>query len=90
MAYDGAIAYIDRRALQTAGATVATVEARHASYLNLLNRAVPFGLRRAQGPAGGLRARPRRVHHEVPLRPGEVLRFATEQGDRSVSSRPTY
>ena len=42
MAYDGAIAYIDRRALQTAGATIATVEARHASYLNLLNRAVPF------------------------------------------------
>ncbi len=42
MAYDGAIAYIDRRALQTAGATIATVEARHASYLNLLNREVPF------------------------------------------------
>ena len=42
MAYDGAIAYIDRRALQTAGATIATVEARHASYLNLINREVPF------------------------------------------------
>jgi hypothetical protein len=26
----------------TAGATIATVEARHASYLNVLNRAVPF------------------------------------------------
>ena len=42
MAYDGAIAYVHRRALRTAGATIATVEARHASYLNLLNRAVPF------------------------------------------------
>jgi rubrerythrin len=41
-AYDGAIAYIDRRALQTAGATIATVEARHASYLNLINKDVPF------------------------------------------------
>jgi rubrerythrin len=90
MAYDGAIAYIDRRALQTVGATIATVEARHASYLNLLNRAVPFGLRRAQGPAGGLRARPRRIRHQVSLRPGEVLRFAPEQGDRSVSSRHTF
>ena len=42
MAYDGAIAYIDRRAPQTAGAAIATVEARHAAYLNLLNREVPF------------------------------------------------
>ena len=41
-AYDGAIAYIRRPALQTAGATIATVEARHASYLNLINREVPF------------------------------------------------
>ena len=41
-AYDGAIAYIRRPALQTAGATIATVEARHAAYLNLLNREVPF------------------------------------------------
>ncbi len=42
MAYDGAIAYIDSQALQTAGATIATVEARHASYLNLVNGDVPF------------------------------------------------
>jgi rubrerythrin len=41
-AYDGAIAYIRRPALQTAGATIATVEARHASYLNLINKEVPF------------------------------------------------
>ena len=41
-AYDGAIAYIHRRPLQTAGATIATVEARHAAYLNLLNGKVPF------------------------------------------------
>ena len=42
MAYDGAIAYIDRPGLQTASATIATVEARHASYLRLLNGEVPF------------------------------------------------
>lgn len=42
MAYDGAIAYIISQALQTAGATIATVEARHASYLNLVNGEVPF------------------------------------------------
>jgi rubrerythrin len=35
-AYDGAIAHIEAAALLTAGATIATVEARHASYLNLL------------------------------------------------------
>jgi rubrerythrin len=42
MAYDGAIAYIHKAGLQTAGATIATVEARHASYLRLLNGKVPF------------------------------------------------
>jgi rubrerythrin len=41
-AYDGAIAYIHRAGLQTASATIATVEARHASYLRLLNGEVPF------------------------------------------------
>ena len=41
-AYDGSIAYIDRPELQTAGATIATVEARHAAYLNLINGAQPF------------------------------------------------
>ena len=41
-AYDGAIAHIEAAQLLTAGATIATVEARHASYLNLLNREVPF------------------------------------------------
>jgi rubrerythrin len=41
-AYDGAIAHIKRASLLTAGATIATVEARHAAYLNLLNRVVPF------------------------------------------------
>ena len=40
-AYDGAIAHIEAAAILTAGATIATVEARHASYLNLLNRDVP-------------------------------------------------
>ncbi|MEP7359086.1 MAG: ferritin-like domain-containing protein [Anaerolineales bacterium] len=42
MAYDGALALIQAPSLQTAAATIATVEARHASYLNLLNGAVPF------------------------------------------------
>ena len=41
-AYDGAIAHLEAAPLLTAGATIATVEARHASYLNLLNRSVPF------------------------------------------------
>ena len=41
-AYDGAIAHIEAAQLLTAGATIATVEARHAAYLNLLNRDVPF------------------------------------------------
>jgi hypothetical protein len=42
MAYDGAVALIQSAELQTAAATIATVEARHASYLNLLNGDVPF------------------------------------------------
>ena len=41
-AHDGAIAHIERAKLLTAGATIATVEARHASYLNLINGDVPF------------------------------------------------
>ncbi len=41
-AYDGAIALIQNRDLQTAAATIATVEARHASYLRLLNGMIPF------------------------------------------------
>jgi rubrerythrin len=42
MAYDGAIAMIENPELQTAGATIATVEARHAAYIRLLNGHVPF------------------------------------------------
>lgn len=41
-AYDGAISLIEAEDLLTAGATIATVEARHASYLNLLNGDSPF------------------------------------------------
>ncbi len=41
-AYDGAISLITSAALRTAAATIATVEARHASYLNLLNGVSPF------------------------------------------------
>lgn len=41
-AYDGAIAHIESAEYLTAGATIATVEARHASYLNLINGDVPF------------------------------------------------
>lgn len=36
-AYDGAIALISDPVLQTTGATIATVEARHAAYLNIVN-----------------------------------------------------
>ncbi|MGI8988952.1 MAG: ferritin-like domain-containing protein [Bryobacteraceae bacterium] len=42
MAYDGALGQIMTPALRTAGATIATVEARHAAYLNQLNGASPF------------------------------------------------
>lgn len=41
-AYDGAIALVDIPLLQTAGATIATVEARHASYLNTITNTNPF------------------------------------------------
>ena len=41
-AYDGALAFLTSAQLQTTGATIATVEARHASYLNLLNNMIPF------------------------------------------------
>jgi rubrerythrin len=41
-AYDGAIDLIESAELLTAGATIATVEARHASYLNLLTDRKPF------------------------------------------------
>ena len=42
MAYDGAIRYIDTGDYLQAGAQIATIEARHASYLNLINRDSPF------------------------------------------------
>ncbi|WP_254839134.1 ferritin-like domain-containing protein [Natronomonas marina] len=41
-AYDGAIKFIESAELTQAGATIATVEARHASYLNDLNNEDPF------------------------------------------------
>ncbi|MFT4040311.1 MAG: ferritin-like domain-containing protein [Thermomicrobiales bacterium] len=41
-AYDGALALINAADLQTTGATIATVEARHASYLNSVNGDDPF------------------------------------------------
>jgi rubrerythrin len=41
-AYDGAIAMITSGALKSAGASIATVEARHAAYLSLLSSAIPF------------------------------------------------
>jgi len=42
MAYDGAIRYVDGGDNLQAGAQIATVEARHASYLNLINGDSPF------------------------------------------------
>jgi rubrerythrin len=41
-AYDGAIAHIETAELLTGGAQIATIEARHAAYLNLLNGDGPF------------------------------------------------
>lgn len=41
-AYDGAIDLLEDDELLTAAATIATVEGRHASYLNLVNDASPF------------------------------------------------
>jgi len=41
-AYDGAINRIYDKGFQTAAATIATVEARHASYLNSVNNRIPF------------------------------------------------
>ena len=42
MAYDGALALISNPDVKQAAATVAVVEARHASYLNVLNGQIPF------------------------------------------------
>jgi len=41
-AYTGSIGDVESTALKTAGATIATVEARHASYLNFLTGEDPF------------------------------------------------
>jgi len=41
-AYDGAGQYIDDPDLLTAAGSIVAVEARHASYLNLLNGMIPF------------------------------------------------
>jgi rubrerythrin len=41
-AYDGAVRFVQTPDLAEAAATIATVEARHAAYLNLLNGASPF------------------------------------------------
>ncbi|MBC7925074.1 MAG: ferritin-like domain-containing protein [Bryobacteraceae bacterium] len=41
-AYDGAIAMISAAALKAAGASIATVEARHAAYLQLITNSLPF------------------------------------------------
>jgi rubrerythrin len=41
-AYNGALALLQSAALKAAGASIATVEGRHAAYLQLLNTAIPF------------------------------------------------
>lgn len=42
MAYDGAISLVQSASLRTTAATIATVEARHAAYINQLNGMIPF------------------------------------------------
>jgi hypothetical protein len=42
MAYDGAIRYLDTGDYLQAGAQIATIEARHASYLGTLNHSAPW------------------------------------------------
>ena len=42
MAYDGAIAMITNPDVKQAAASIATVEGRHAAYLNVLNGQIPF------------------------------------------------
>ena len=54
MAYDGAANSITDTALQTVAAQIATVESRHASFLNLLNGAVPFPMVQDNGTAPSL------------------------------------
>ena len=49
MAYDGAIRYVDAGDVLQAGAQIATVEARHAAYLNLINGESPFPVAFDQG-----------------------------------------
>ena len=49
MAYDGAIRYVDAGDALQAGAQIATVEARHAAYLNLINGGSPFPVAFDQG-----------------------------------------
>ena len=41
-AYDGAMSQITTASLKTAAATIATVEARHSAYLNMLTNTLPF------------------------------------------------
>lgn len=41
-AYNGALALLRSAALKASGASIATVEGRHAAYLQLLNTAIPF------------------------------------------------
>ena len=41
-AYNGALAMLTSSALKAAGASIATVEGRHAAYLQLLNNSIPF------------------------------------------------
>ena len=87
MAYDGAIAYIHKAGLQTAGATIATVEARHASYLRLLNGEVPFpdAFDEPKRATGYLQAGGQDVHHGEPVQSEEILRVPAQQGDHPLS-----
>ncbi len=92
MAYTGALAMIRSPELQTTGATIATVEARHASYLNLITGFNPFPaafddpatmreILAAAGPFFGDRGDPAPVPTEAPRR---VIRNDDGDDDRVV------
>jgi rubrerythrin len=91
MAYDGAIAYIDRPGLRQAGFADRLGDDRHRGGAPRLlpaaakrGGALPRALRRAEGAQAGVRAGGS-VHNQEPLRPEGVLRVSAQRGDHPLS-----